>query len=72
MNTKTSEVQRFFSRMSEMRTAKGLSDYKVHTGLVNESAPEDMAREANAMLNAIEQGEFKSFSFSDTPEMKTA
>lgn len=64
-----SELARLESRMDQMR-ANGLSDFKFYPGAVSEVSPEDFAREANLMLNAVENDEFEDFSFGDSPQMK--
>lgn len=67
MNTSVrSEVARFDERMKQMRAAKGLSDFKFYPGAVSEASPEEFAREANSLLDAIEQGHFEEFVFGDS------
>lgn len=64
-----SEVARFEERMQAMR-ANGLSDFKFYPGAVSEISPEDFAKEANTLLDAVENDEFEDFAFNDKPEAR--
>jgi hypothetical protein len=60
-----SQVATLCDRVEQLRK-QGLSDLKFYAGEVSESSPETFAKEANAMLDAIEAGKFKPLKFNDS------
>lgn len=66
-----SALLEFSGKMEDMKN-RGLSDFKFYPGAVSEASPEDFAKEAIEMLNAINGGNFKPLKFNDAPVSRNA
>lgn len=61
-NTETAKLQARFERLKD----NGLVDLKFYTGEVSEATPESFCKEANELLDAIEAGKARRFTFGDS------